>query len=240
MAFRENRASSKRCTCPGGTFPVGQCCKSCPDGQRYNARNGACECPSQTPHWTGRQCVTCGRGTEWNAARRQCEQVSVKPRCDRGILVKPGGEWVCKCEQCARRVTTGANAYRCEPAIQCANGSVTWQGNRPVCTCGRGLRLEGSGCSFRCVKQEPLPTCDKGYNQVSAAKARALKRQGYDIRTVRGRGQTIYCARPPRVTPRPTPNVTPQVRPQPQPLTCICAGPFADGRNGAGRVSPPK
>lgn len=214
-------ASSKRCTCPGGTFPVGQCCKSCPDGQRYNARKGACECPAQTPHWTGQQCVACGRGMEWNAARRQCEQVSVKPRCDRGILVKPAGEWVCKCEQCARRVTTGANAYRCEPAIQCANGSVTWQGKRPVCTCGRGLRLEGSGCSFRCVKQEPLPTCDKGYSQVSAAKARALKRQGYDIRTVRGRGQTIYCARPPRVTPRPTPNVTPQVRPQPQPLTCI-------------------
>ena len=230
-------ASSKRCTCPGDTFPVGECCRSCPDGQRYNARKSICECPSQTPHWTGKQCVSCAKGTEWNAARRQCEKIAVKPRCDRGILVKPAGEWVCKCEQCATRVTTGRDAYACKPAIQCANGTVHWRGNRPVCTCGRGLKLEGSGCSFRCVKEAPPPTCDKGYSQVSAAKARALKRRGYDIRTERGRGGTIYCARAPQtrprptpnvtpspnVTPRPTPNVTPSVKPRPAPqrLTCI-------------------
>lgn len=230
-------ASSNRCTCPGGTFPVGECCRSCPDGQRYNARKSICECPSQTPHWTGSQCVSCAKGSEWNAARRRCEEIAVKPRCDRGLLVKPAGEWVCKCEQCATRVTTGRNAYACKPAIQCANGTVHWRGNRPVCSCGRGLKLEGSGCSFRCVKQEALPTCDKGYEQVSAAKARALKRRGYDIRTERGRGGTIYCARAPQarprptpnvtpspnVTPRPTPNVTPAVKPkaEPQRLTCI-------------------
>ena len=103
-------------------------------------------------------------------------------------------------------MTTKPNAYRCEPAIQCANGRASHgRANRPVCTCGRGLKLEGSGLQLPLREAgAALPTCDKGYAQVSAAKARALKRQGYDIRTgARTRGQTIYCARPPQVRPQP-------------------------------------
>lgn len=216
-------ASSKRCTCPGGTFPAGQCCKSCPDGQRFNARKSACECPSQTPHWTGSQCVSCGRGTEWNARARRCERIAVKPKCVRGQLVQQGNEWICKCADCARRVSIGQNAYSCEPAMQCQNGRVTWQGGnpaRPVCTCGGGSKLEGNACSFRCSAPEPLPRCDGGYSQVSAAKAKALAGQGYDIATKSGRGQTIYCARPPRPRPATVRCVDGQLRGQ----RCVCSG----------------
>ncbi len=208
---RPNWTGQRCVACTGGTRWNAQkraCIKptpTCTSGRIWSPRRNTCVCPANRPHWTGKSCIACTGGTRWNAQKRAC--IKPTPTCTSGRIWSPRRNtcvcpankphWTGKsCVACTGGTRWNAQKRACiKPAPTCTGGRVLKQG-KCVCPPSRPV-WNGRTCAPR-ARPRPQAACPSGWVKVSREKAKALVRQGWQIKQV---GSNL-CARR-RTQPRP-------------------------------------